>query len=59
MGDYERFGMWATVSAHVAEQRPGQVVVEATLTPEVDGTLEQEDGTVAVAARAVLAFFPE
>jgi uncharacterized protein (TIGR00369 family) len=128
MGDYERFGMWANLSAHVAEQRPGQAVVEATLTPEAHGfpsrrgtvvhggaladmalataaaspaeageglatvdlkvdfmrpglpgrvvarssvrrrtrrlcfaetTLEQEDGTVAVEARAVLAFFPE
>jgi hypothetical protein len=59
MGDYERFGMWANLSAHVAEQRPGQVVVEATLTPEAHGTLEQEDGTVVVEARAVLAFFPE
>ena len=131
MGDYERFGMWANLSAHVAEQRPGQAVVEATLTPEAHGfpsrrgtivhggalaamadmalataaaslaeageglatvdlkvdflrpgqpgqivarssvrrrtrrlcfaetTLEQEDGTVVVEARAVLAFFTE
>jgi uncharacterized protein (TIGR00369 family) len=37
MGDYERVGMWANLSAHLAEQQPGQVVVEATLTPEAHG----------------------
>ncbi|MBJ7597677.1 MAG: hypothetical protein DLM67_10055 [Candidatus Nephthysia bennettiae] len=37
MAGYERVGMWANLSAHVAEQSPGRVVVEAVLTPEAHG----------------------
>jgi uncharacterized protein (TIGR00369 family) len=37
MTGYEDVGMWANLSARVTERRPGQVVVEADLTPEAHG----------------------
>jgi uncharacterized protein (TIGR00369 family) len=37
MAEYENVGMWANLSAHIIEQRPGQVTVEATFTPDAHG----------------------
>jgi uncharacterized protein (TIGR00369 family) len=37
MADYQHVGMWANLSARIVEQQPGQVVVEATFTPEAHG----------------------
>jgi uncharacterized protein (TIGR00369 family) len=37
MLDYEGFGMWANLAARIAEQQPGEAVIEATLTPEAHG----------------------
>jgi uncharacterized protein (TIGR00369 family) len=55
MAGYERVGMWANLSAHVAEQSPGQVVVEAVLTPEAHGFPSRRGVIVHGGALAALA----
>jgi uncharacterized protein (TIGR00369 family) len=55
MAGYERVGMWANLSARVTERRPGQVVVEADLTPDAHGFPSRRGVIVHGGALAALA----
>ncbi len=55
MAGYERVGMWVNLSAHVAAQSPGEVVVEAMLTAEAHGFPSRRGVIVHGGALAALA----
>jgi uncharacterized protein (TIGR00369 family) len=45
MPEYEEVGMWANLGARTVRLRPGEAVVEATLTPDAHG-LPTSKGTI-------------
>jgi uncharacterized protein (TIGR00369 family) len=55
MRDWERVGMWANLGARIVELRPGEAVVEATLTADAHGFLSPRGAIVHGGALAALA----